>query len=43
MTPEQKARLKIDQLLNQAGWEIQDINKINLGSSYGIAAQRIPA
>ena len=42
MTPEQKARLKIDQLLNQAGWEIQDINKINLGSSYGIAVREYP-
>jgi hypothetical protein len=37
MTPEQKTRLKTDQLINQAGWEIKDIKNINLGSSFGIA------
>jgi len=30
MTPEQKARLNIDELLTSAGWSIQDMKEINL-------------
>ena len=36
-TPEQKARSQIDKMLNQAGWVIQDKNKVNLSLSFGIA------
>lgn len=37
MTPEEKARLKIDELLTAAGWQIQDYKQINLGASHGVA------
>jgi len=39
MTPEAKARLLIDQKLEQAGWIIQDKKQINLGASLGIAVR----
>jgi len=37
MTPEEKARLKIDELLTAAGWQIQDYKQMNLGASHGVA------
>ena len=37
MKPEEKARQKIDILLNEAGWAIQDVQKLNLGASLGVA------
>ncbi len=33
MKPEEKAREKIDHLLEAAGWTIQNIQELNLGSS----------
>lgn len=42
MTPEAKARLFIDQKLNQAGWLIQDMKKANLGAGIGIALREYP-
>ena len=39
MTPEEKARLIIDEKLCQAGWVIQDMNRLNLAVSLG---ERIP-
>ena len=42
MKPEEKARKKIDFLLNEAGWTIQDVQKLNLGASLGIAIQEFP-
>ena len=30
MAPEEKAREKIDQLLEEAGWAVQDCGEINL-------------
>ena len=42
MTPEQKARQGIDQLLIKAGWVIQDINEINLGAGLGVAVREYP-
>ena len=42
LTPEQKARKKIDQLLEAAGWKIQDYKGINLGASLGIAVREVP-
>ena len=30
MTPEEKARLVIDEKLRQSGWVIQDMKKLNL-------------
>ena len=32
MTPEAKARLAIDERLQQAGWLLQDAKQINLGA-----------
>ena len=37
--PEQKARDKIDEKLRQAGWVIQDKNKIDFEQSLGILIQ----
>ena len=37
MKPEEKARQKIDQLLTDAGWTIQDYKDLNLGASLGVA------
>ena len=42
MTPEQIARENIDKLLSKAGWTIQDVNKLNLGASPGIAVREYP-
>ncbi len=38
-TPEQKARDKIDVMLNQAGWQVQSRNKIDLNACAGIAVR----
>lgn len=42
MTPEEKARLIIDEKLNQSGWIIQDTKKINLSASLGVAVREFP-
>lgn len=42
MTPEEEARKKIDQLLEKAGWIIQDLHKLNLGASLGVAIREFP-
>lgn len=42
MKPEEKARQKIDQLLNLSGWVVQDLNKINLSASFGVAVREFP-
>ena len=39
MTPEERARVHIDQLLTAAGWTIQDRSELNLGVSLGIAVR----
>ncbi|WP_147692801.1 type I restriction endonuclease subunit R [Vogesella mureinivorans] len=39
MTPEIKARQKIDQKLEQAGWVIQDMKQFNLGAAVGVAVR----
>jgi type I restriction enzyme R subunit len=38
-TPEEKARQKIDQLLSQAGWIVQDKEEMNLGAGLGVAVR----
>ena len=38
-TPEQLARQKIDQLLQAAGWVIQDMQELNLGAGQGVAVR----
>ena len=42
MKPEEKARQKIDQLLLDAGWVIQDHKDLNLGASLGVAVREFP-
>lgn len=42
MKPEERARLKIDRLLEAAGWQIQNLQDLNLGASVGIAVREVP-
>jgi type I restriction enzyme, R subunit len=42
MTPEAKARLQIDQKLEQADWMVRDLKQINLGASLGVAVREYP-
>lgn len=42
MKPEEKARQRIDQLLEAIGWKIQDIRELNLGASLGVAIREFP-
>ena len=42
MTPEQKARLIIDQKLEQAGWVLQDLKQLNPGAALGVAIREYP-
>jgi len=37
MKPEEQARTRIDDLLEQAGWQVQDRKRLNLGAGRGIA------
>lgn len=41
-TPERRARKKIDQLLEAAGWKVQEYGQINLGASLGVAVCEVP-
>lgn len=42
MKPEAQARKKIDELLEAAGWQVQDYNQLNLGASLGVAVREFP-
>ncbi|HKZ94937.1 MAG TPA: type I restriction-modification enzyme R subunit C-terminal domain-containing protein [Candidatus Bathyarchaeia archaeon] len=42
MKPEDKARLKIDQLLMTAGWRVQDFRDLSLGASLGVVVRNFP-
>ena len=42
MSPEEKARLVIDQKLIQSGWMIQDMKHLNLSSALGVAVREFP-
>ena len=42
MKPEERARQKIDELLRAAGWEIQEMQELNLGASLGVAVREFP-
>lgn len=37
MTPEEQARVVIDKKLEQSGWTIQAMKKLNLTASLGVA------
>lgn len=40
--PEEKARIVIDNLLEAAGWKIQNLNELNLGAALGVAVREFP-
>jgi type I restriction enzyme R subunit len=40
--PEQKARKAIDEMLQQAGWLVQDVTRTNLDAGRGIAIREFP-
>jgi len=42
MTPKEKARLNIDRLLRDAGWQIQDYHERNPGASLGVVVREYP-
>jgi len=42
MKPEEKARQQIDQMLEAAGWKIQNLREFNLGASRGVAIREFP-
>ena len=42
MTPEEKARCVIDDKLCQSGWVIQDLKRLNLTASLGVAVREVP-
>ena len=42
MTPEEKARRVNDDKLRQSGWVIQDLNRLNLSASLGVAVREFP-
>lgn len=42
MSPEEKARLVIDQKLIQSGWVIQDMSQLDLSAGLGVAVREFP-
>lgn len=42
MTPEEKARSAIDEMLAQAGWTVQDRDAANLSAARGVAIREFP-
>ncbi len=42
MSPEEKARLVIDQKLIQSGWVVQDLDKLNPSAALGVAVREFP-
>ena len=42
MNPEEKARVKIDEMLTAAGWQLQDKSELDLSASLGVAVREFP-
>jgi type I restriction enzyme R subunit len=42
MTPEAKARITIDLLLQQAGWHVCDVENANIHAGRGVAIREFP-
>lgn len=42
MTPEEQARVVIDEKLKQSGWTIQDMRQLNLTASLGVVVREFP-
>ncbi len=41
MTPEEKARQRIDAMLNASGWTVQTKDQINLSAARGVAISEL--
>jgi len=41
-TPEQEARETIDNMLNQSGWDVQDVENANIHAKKGVAIREFP-
>jgi type I restriction enzyme, R subunit len=41
-TPEQEARETIDKMLDQSGWDVQDVDKANIHAKKGVAIREFP-
>ncbi len=41
MTPEQKARVSIDALLNAAGWHVCNVSDANIHAATGVAIRKV--
>jgi type I restriction enzyme R subunit len=39
LKPEERARQQIDTLLEDAGWAVQDFDRLNLGARRGVAVR----
>jgi type I restriction enzyme R subunit len=39
--PEDRARMRIDEMLQRAGWAVQDRDRVNLGASLGVAVREV--
>ena len=42
LTPEQKARQKIDEQLDQCGWQVQRASEMNISVGLGVAIREFP-
>ena len=42
MTPEEEARCVNDDKLHQSGWVVQDLKRMNLSVSLGVAVREFP-
>lgn len=42
ISPEQKARQRIDATLERAGWVVQDYKAVNLYAGLGVAVRELP-
>lgn len=42
VTPEEKARRKIDRRLQQCGWRVQDYRSMDLSAGPGVAVREFP-
>jgi type I restriction enzyme R subunit len=42
LTPEEKAREKIDILLQKADWDVQDLKRVNIHANKGVAIREYP-
>lgn len=42
MTPEQEARIVIDEKLKMSGWQVQNVNQLNLIAGLGVAVREFP-